>query len=115
MHIITETLQQYLPTPQELNSWQELQQKVLPDGVHDMLPTVEKETKKSTPFAFNLRREQELAQEYGRNYKKYFIENAHYYAKESYGRVPVSEYEHKILDYKDGSIQLVLGPNNQQA
>lgn len=113
--MLTEVLQPYSPTPQEFNSWQVLKEKVLPDGAHDILPGPEKETKQSTPFAFNLGHEYQLAKEYGGNYKKYFIENAHYYAKESYGRVPVSQYEHKIRENEDGSIQLVLGPDNKSA
>lgn len=98
---------------------QELVSKSLSQGVdingsHDILP-IQETPQKSAPFAFDLGREFELTQKFGNSYKKHFLENAHYYAKESYGRVPVSEYEHKILENEDGSICLALGPDNQSA
>ena len=107
--------QQYSPTAEELNFWNSLRSRISPDGSHDLLEGEAVSETSITPFAFDLSREYELAQEYGGNYKKYFIENAHYYAKESYGRVPVSEYEHKILTFSDGSAKLVLGPDNMSA
>jgi len=84
------------------------------NGSHDILPTKEA-GQKSVPFAFDLGREFELTQKFGNAYKRHFMENAHYYAKESYGRVPVSEYEHKIMEKEDGSVTLTLGPDNQLA
>ncbi len=98
---------------------QELVSKSLSQGVdingsHDILP-IQETPQKSAPFAFDLGREFELTQKFGNSYKKHFLENAHYYAKESYGRVPVSEYEHKILENEDGSVCLALGPDNQSA
>lgn len=104
----------YIPTPQEQASWHALKLNAFPDGSHDLLPTPESVPQKSAPFAFDLGREYQLAQEYQEGYRKYFIENAHYYAKESYGRVPVSEYEHKIMESYEGLI-LTLGPDNQPA
>lgn len=101
----------YLP-PQELNS-KSLQLGVDINGFHETLPVAE--SQKSTPFAFNLGHEFRLAKEHGTNYQQYFIENAHYYAKESYGRVPVSEYEHKIMEDEDGRVRLALGPSNESA
>ncbi len=108
-------IQQQQFTPKEAASLTVLRQQFSPDGAHDMLPPTEVASPKKAPFAFDLGREYELALEYGDNYKKYFIENAHYYAKESYGRVPVSEYEHTILTQPDGSITLALGPDNLPA
>ncbi len=99
-------------TPQEAASLNVLRQQFSPEGTHDMLPEPEVAPQKKVPFAFDLGREYELALEHGDNYKKYFIENAHYYAKESYGKVPVSEYEHTILTKADGRIELALGPDN---
>lgn len=84
------------------------------NGSHDILP-IQETPQKSAPFAFDLGREFELTQKFGNSYKKHFLENAHYYAKESYGRVPVSEYEHKILENEDGSVSLALGPDDQSA
>ena len=98
----------------EFSSLNLLKQKYSPDGSYDLLHA-ETESQKSAPFAFDLGREYQLTQEYGDNYKKYFVENAHYYAKESYGRVPVSEYEHGIIERPDGNIELVLGPDNVSA
>lgn len=98
--------------PQELAS-KALQLGVDASGSHENLNTTE--SQKSVPFAFDLGREYRLAQEHGAKYQKYFLENAHYYAKESYGRVPVSEYEHKIIENEDGEVQLALGPDNVSA
>ncbi|MDO8269975.1 MAG: hypothetical protein Q7T54_04885 [Candidatus Levybacteria bacterium] len=106
----------YLPTPKEASSWQDLRKNASINGAHDaLIPQEYAGVTKSAPFAFDLGRENQLAQEYGKNYQQYFLENAHYYAKESYGRVPISEYEHKIMAGKDGKPELVLGPENISA
>ena len=102
----------YLP-PQELVATA-LHLGVDAKGSHDILSTTET-PQKSAPFAFDLGSEFQLTQKFGYTYKKHFIENAHYYAKESYGRVPVSEYEHKIMEGEDGGVILALGPDNQSA
>ncbi len=83
------------------------------NGSHENPATPDNE--KSAPFAFDLGREYQLTQKFGNKYRSHFIENAHYYAKESYGRVPISEYEHKIMENEDGSVYLALGPDNQSA
>ena len=107
--------QPYTPTTKEINSLQVLKNKWRPDGSHDLLEEETVVEKSDTPFAFDLSREYALAQEFGSGYKKLFIENAHYYAKESFGKVPVSEYEHKIMTLSDGRSRLVLGPDNTSA
>ena len=101
-------------TPQQHASLELLKMRYSPDGSHDNLAEADPSVK-SAPFAFDLGNEYRLSQLYGENYKKYFLENAHYYAKESYGRVPVSEYEHKIVTGEDGKEKLVLGPDNMSA
>lgn len=73
------------------------------------------EVEKAAPFAFDLGREYELSRAYGNSYKPFFIENAHYYAKESYARVPISEYEHDVKRYPDGRVELAFGVDNVSA
>lgn len=67
------------------------------------------------PFAFDLGRERELIQLYGDAYKDFFVAQAHYYAKESYGKVPKVEYSHDIERKMDGSVKLQFGPNGDYA
>ena len=75
----------------------------------------EEDGSSKAPFAFDLGLEYQRAQRYGRRYLPFFIENVHYYVKESYARVPVSEYEHEILYDENGNVELVFGPDNESA
>lgn len=58
------------------------------------------------PFAFDLAREYDLIQRHGDSYYDFFIAQSHYYAKESYGKVPNVEYEHLIERDSEGNIKL---------
>lgn len=48
------------------------------------------------PFSFDLASEQANIQNYGFGYLPIFLENAYYYAGETYGRIPITEYYHDI-------------------
>lgn len=67
------------------------------------------------PFAFDLASEYDWIQQYGDGYKQVFFENAWYYAKESYGKVPVVQYEHKVKIAPDGRARLTFGPGDGDA
>lgn len=58
------------------------------------------------PFAFDLAREYDLIQRHGDSYYDFFIAQSHYYAKESYGKVPNVEYEHLIERDNEGNVKL---------
>ncbi|GEM_PF-6022232 len=59
-------------------------------------PEHETSPQKRAPFAFDLDIELQHITEYGQGYRPFFIEQAHYFAKESYGKVPLVQYEHEI-------------------
>lgn len=61
-------------------------------------PESETLTEKRVPFAFDLEIEYQHIREYGEGYRPFFLEQAHYFAKESYGKVPLVEYEHRVKD-----------------
>jgi len=67
------------------------------------------------PFAFNLSREYERAQELQEKGLPFFISQAEYYAKETYGKVKVDEFEHRIKRDENGNVHLVFGPDDQLA
>ena len=67
------------------------------------------------PFAFDLGRERDLIRQHGDGYKDFFMAQAHYYAKESYGKVPKVEYSHDIGREIDGAVKLRFGPNGEYA
>jgi len=67
------------------------------------------------PFAFDLQREYDRIAQHGDSYRDFFISQSHYYAKESYGKVPRVKYEHAIERQSDGSIKLRFGPGGEYA
>ncbi len=87
---------------------QEPNQQVI--DIRDYLKEEEKE-----PFAFDLSRECELIQLYGESYKEFFLTQAHYYAKETYGKTPTVTYEHALVRDSLGNVELVFGPHKERA
>ncbi len=59
-------------------------------------------TEKATPIAFVLDYEQQKARQEGDTYLPEFFNSLMYYAKETYGKVPIASYHYDLEERKDG-------------
>lgn len=97
-----------------LNTFSEFQRMVYEEDVFDAEALdISYEKQEKPPFAFDLTRERELIQSYGDEYKEFFKAQAHYYAKETYGKVPIIQFQHEIKRDEEGNVTIMYGGDRQ--